>query len=182
MTYPEYAEIAGVRYKINTDYRVALRCFEVIDDTEICDEERALAVIYLLFGEVPTSHCEDFLRIAADYLQCGKKQDSQPTAERDIDFIADEEYIIASFMSDYRIDLPNTDMHFWQYIQLIQGFTERSVMSRVREIRNYDLEELKDPKARAKMVKAKEAVALPEKFSKAEQETIEEFEKLFEVG
>lgn len=182
MTYPEYAEVAGVRYKINTDYRVALRCFEVIEDTEICDEERALAVIFLLFGEVPTNHYEDLLRIAGDYLQCGKKQDSQPVGEKDIDFIADEEYIIASFMSDYRIDLPNTNMHFWQYIQLIQGFTERTVMSRVREIRNYDLEELKDPKARAKMVKAKEAVALPEKFTKAEQETIEEFEKLFEVG
>lgn len=182
MKYPEYAEVAGVRYKINTDYRVALRCFDVIEDTEICDEERALAVIYLLFGDVPTSAYEDLLRIAGDYLQCGKKQDSRPTAERDIDFIADEEYIIASFMSDYRIDLPNTDMHFWQYIQLIQGFTERTIMSRVRDIRNYDLEELKDPKARARMVKAKEAVALPDKFTKAEQETIEEFEKLFEVG
>ena len=182
MTYPEYAEIAGKRYKINTDYRVALRCFEVIEDPDISDEERALAVVYLLFGVVPTSDHEDFLRIAGDFLRCGKPQDAHPTSEKDIDFTADEEYIIASFMSDYRIDLPRTDMHFWQYIQLIQGFTERSVMSRVREIRNYDLEELKDPKSRAKMVKAKEAVALPQKFSRAEQEAIDEFEKLFEVG
>ena len=181
MTYPEYAEVAGKRYKINTDYRVALRCFEVIEDDSICDEERALAVVYLLFGVIPTTDLEDFLRIAGDYLRCGEKENNQ-TAERDMDFNADEKYIAASFMSDYRIDLSRTDMHFWQYIHLIQGFTERSVMSRVREIRNYDLEELKDPKVRAKMAKAKEAVALPEKFSKAEQEAIEEFEKLFEVG
>jgi hypothetical protein len=182
MTYPEYAEVAGKRYKINTDYRVALRCFEVIEDDSICDEERALAVIFLLFGEVPTDNLEDFLRIAGDYLRCGEKEETQASSEKDMDFFADEKYIVASFMSDYQIDLSRTDMHFWQYIQLIQGFTERSVMSRVREIRNYDLEELKDPKARAKMVKAKKAVALPEKFSKAEQEAIEEFEKLFEVG
>ena len=182
MIYPEYAEVAGKRYKINTDYRVALRCFEVIEDDSICDEERALAVIYLLFGEVPTSNIEDFLRIAGDYLRCGEKEETQVSSEKDMDFAADEKYIVASFMSDYQIDLSRTDMHFWLYIQLIQGFTEKSVMSRVREIRNYDLEELKDPKSRAKMVKAKEAVALPEKFSKAEQEAIEEFEKLFEVG
>lgn len=182
MTYPEYAEVAGVQYKINTDYRVALRCFEVIEDTSICDEERALAVIYLLFGEVPTDDLNDFLRIAGDYLRCGEKENKPVSAERDIDFTADEKYISASFMSDYHIDLSKTDMHFWQYIHLIQGFTERSVMSRVREIRNYDLEELKDPKSRAKMVKAKEAVALPDKFSKAELEAIDEFEKLFEVG
>ena len=182
MTYPEYAEVDGIRYKINTDFRVALRCFDVIEDTSICDEERALAVIYLLFGEVPTNQLEDFLRIAGDYLRCGEKEATQESHNRDMDFTADEKYIAASFMSDYQIDLSRVDMHFWQYIHLIQGFTERSVMSRVREIRNYDLEELKDPKSRAKMVKAKEAVALPDKFSKAEQEAIDEFEKLFEVG
>ena len=182
MTYPEYAEVGGVRYKINTDYRVALRCFEVIEDPDICDEERALAVIFLLFGEVPTDRLEDFLRIAGNYLRCGETEEKQASTEKDMDFQADEKYIIASFMSDYQIDLPRVNMHFWQYIQLIQGFTERSVMSRVREIRNYDMEELKDPKSRAKMAKAKEAVALPEKYSRAEKEAIEEFEKLFEVG
>jgi hypothetical protein len=182
MIYPEYAEVGGKRYKINTDYRAALRCFEVIDDVSICDEERALAVIYILFGDVPTDHAEDFLRIAGDYLRCGEKENPKGSSNKDMDFTADEKYIAASFMSDYQIDLSRADMHFWQYIHLIQGFTERSVMSRVREIRNYDLEELKDPKSKAKMVKAKEAVALPDKFSKAEQEAIDEFEKLFEVG
>ena len=182
MTYPEYAEVAGKRYKINTDFRAALRCFEVIDDESICDEERALAVIYILFGELPDDHLEDFLRIAGNYLRCGEKEETQASTKKDMDFTADEKYIAASFMSDYQIDLSKTDMHFWQYIHLIQGFTEKSVMSRVREIRNYDLEELKDPKSRAKMVKAKEAVALPEKFSRDEQKTIAEFEKLFEVG
>lgn len=182
MTYPEYAEVAGKRYKINTDFRVALRCFDVIEDEYICDEERALAVIYLLFGEVPTDNLEDFLRIAGDYLRCGEKAETQMSAEKDMDFTADEKYIAASFMSDYQIDISRADMHFWQYIHLVQGFTDRSVMSRVREIRNYDLEELKDPKTRAKMAKAKEAVALPEKFSRADKEAIGEFEKLFEVG
>ena len=182
MRYPECAEVKGIKYKINTDYRVALQCFEVIDDSSISDEERALAVVYLLFGDVPTENVEDFLRIAGTYLRCGEPETTPTTAERDIDFTADEKYIIASFMSDYQIDLPSTDMHFWQYIQLIQGLTEKSVMSRVREIRNYDLAELKDPKSRAKMIKAKEAVALPDKFTKDEQKAIDEFEKLFDVG
>ena len=182
MRYPEYAEVKGVKYKINTDYRVALRCFEVIEDSSISDEERAFAVVFLLFGDVPVDCMADFLRIAGDYLRCGEKAETHASANRDMDFLADDKYITASFMSDYRLDLHSVDMHFWQYIQLIQGFTENSIMSRVREIRNYDLEELKDPKARAKMVKAKAAVALPDKFSKAEQEAIDEFEKLFEVG
>lgn len=182
MRYPEYAEVKGKKYKINTDYRVALRCFEVIEDTSISDQERALAVVFLLFGEVPMEDIEELLRIAGNYLRCGEKETSQETKERDMDFIADEKYIVASFMSDYRIDLSSVDMHFWQYIQLIQGFTENAIMSRIRDIRNYDMSELKDPKARAKMAKAKASVALPDKFSRDEQKAIEEFEKLFEVG
>ena len=182
MTYPQYAEVAGKRYKINTDYRVALRCFEVIEDISISDEERSVAIVYLLFGEVPLQYMDDFLRIAGDFLRCGETQTAQEAEKRDMDFTADEKYIVASFMSDYRIDLASVDMHFWQYIQLIQGFTDRSVMSRVREIRNFDLAEIKDPKARANMIKAKAAVELPDKFSKAEKEAIEEFEKLFDVG
>ena len=182
MRYPEYAEVKGIKYKINTDYRVALRCFEVIEDTSIGDQERALAVVFLLFGEVPIEDMGEFLRIAGNYLRCGEKETPQEAHERDIDFIADEKYIVASFMSDYRIDLSSVDMHFWQYIQLIQGFTEDAIMSRVRDIRNYDMSELKDPKSRAKMAKAKATVALPDKFSKDEQKAIEEFEKLFDVG
>ena len=182
MRYPEYAEVKGIKYKINTDYRVALRCFEVIEDASIGDEERALAVVFLLFGEVPMEDMGEFLRIAGNYLRCGEKETTHEAHERDMDFNADEKYIVASFMSDYRIDLSSVDMHFWQYIQLIQGFTENSVMSRVRDIRNYDLSELKDPKSRAKMAKAKAALALPEKFSRDEQKAIDEFEKLFDVG
>lgn len=182
MRYPEYAEVKGIKYKINTDYRVALRCFEVIEDTSISDQERAFAVVYLLFGEVPIEDIDEFLRIAGNYLRCGENEKSQEARERDMDFNADEKYIVASFMSDYRIDLSSVDMHFWQYIQLIQGFTENAIMTRVRDIRNYDMSELKDPKQRAKIVKAKAAVALPDKFSKDEQKAIEEFEKLFEVG
>ena len=182
MRYPEYAEVKGIKYKINTDYRVALRCFEVIEDTSISDAERALAVVFMLFGEVPMEDMGEFLRIAGNYLRCGEKETTQEAHERDMDFSADEKYIVASFMSDYRIDLSSVDMHFWQYIQLIQGFTENAIMSRVRDIRNYDMNELKDPKTRAKMIKAKEAVALPDKFSKDEQKAIDEFEKLFEVG
>ena len=182
MRYPEYAEVKGIKYKINTDYRVALRCFEVIEDTSISDQERALAVVFLLFGETPIEDMGEFLRIAGDYLRCGEKEPTQEARARDIDFVADEKYIVASFMSDYHIDLSSMDMHFWQYIQLIQGFTENAIMSRVRDIRNYDMSELKDPAQRAKMAKAKTAVALPDKFSKDEQKAIDEFEKLFDVG
>lgn len=179
MKYPEYAEIGGELYKINTDYNTALRCFEVIDDPNISGEERSLAIIYLLFGFIPENNIEKFFRAAEKYLKCGEEQTGETSTKRDIDFNYDDSLIRASFMSDYHIDLSKEDMHFWQYVTLLKGLTETCVLSRVREIRNYDLSEIKDSKLRNKMANAKKEVALPVRRSQEEQAAVDEFESLF---
>ena len=180
MMYPEYAIIDGEEYKINTDFNVALRCFEVIEDGEISDTERTIAVLFLLFGFIPDNNIEEFLEKAALFLQCGTKNDKPSSNERDIDLNADRCYINASFMSDYKIDLSQTKMHYWMFVDLLKGLTEHCILSRVREIRNYDISDVKDAKTRNKILKAQESVALPKKFTKEEQEAIDNFEKLFE--
>ena len=177
--YPEYAEINGKQYKINTDYRVALRCFEVIENAEITDTERTLALLYLLFEFIPEDNIDVFLEKATIYLQCGKTTEEATATNKDMDLVQDMAYIVASFMSDYRIDLSRENMHYWQFVDLIIGLTENCVLSRVREIRNYDLSDIKDAKTRSNIIKAKEAVALKTKLTKDEQEAIDEFEKLF---
>lgn len=180
--YPEYANINGQRYKLNTDYRVGLRCFEVVEDGTICDEERSLAIIYLLFGHIPEADLQPFLDKATLFLQCGKTKEEHEEQKRDMDFTHDMAYISASFMSDYKIDLNASKMHWWQFCELIQGLTEQCALSRIREIRNYDLSEIKDSKTRIKMARAQEAVALPIRHTKEELEAIDAFERLFEGG
>ena len=49
--YPKYVLIEDKKYRINTDFRVAIRCNKIALDESIGDFERALAIIYLLFGE-----------------------------------------------------------------------------------------------------------------------------------
>lgn len=176
--YPEVARIDGVDYKINTDYKVALQCFEIINDEDICDEERFLAIIYLLFGFIPDKDLDLFMDRARKYLQCGETVEEQVEKHRDMDFVQDEKYIVASFMSDYHIDLSKDSMHWWQFINLIQGLTKDSVLSNVREIRNYDLSEIKDTKDRQKITKAKEMVALKVKKTKKQMEADRLFSEL----
>ena len=180
--YPEYANIDGERYRLNTDFRVGLRCFEVIEDPSICDEERTLAVIYLVFGFIPEADLQPFLEKASLFLQCGKTREEQEEQKRDMDFEHDRAYINASFMSDYKIDLNAVKMHWWQFCELIQGLTEHCALSRVREIRNYNLAEIKDNQARMKMARAQESLALPVRHTREELEAIEAFENLLKGG
>lgn len=163
--YPEYAEINSKEYKIDTSYKTALRCFEVIEDEEIPGTERTLAIIYLLFDFIPKENIELFFEKAMLYLQCGESLEEQKSKKKDMDFIQDQKYINSSFMSDYHIDLSKTDLHFWQYIELIQGLTEDSSLNRVRNIRNYDLSEIKDEKTKNKIMEAQKELALKNKDS-----------------
>lgn len=180
MRYPKYAKVNGVKHSINTDYRIALKCLDIVNDASISDLERTYAIVYKLFGFIPEDNeMENFTRIAEQYLGCGKSQEEQQSRKKDMDFNQDWSYLIASFMSDYNINLNNVDMHWYQFIDLIQGLTEDSVMSKVRELRNYDLSDVKDQKQRNKIIKAQKAVALKEELTQEEQEALEEFEQLF---
>lgn len=177
--YPEYALIQGTKYKINTDYKIALKCFEICNDNTISDYERTLAIIYKLFGIIPEDELLGaFLEKAQYFLQCGIEKTTQEEREADMDFNYDRKYINASFLSDYHIDIEHTEMHFWQYVELIEGFTEKSIMSRIRNLRTCDVKDYAK-KDREAIRKAKLQVALPHKLTKEEQEAESEFDALF---
>lgn len=121
--YPQYAQVKGKKYKINTDYKVALKC-EEIARTNVSEEERALAIIYLLFGDKGLQDSENWnnlLQIALKYLNCGKEtQNADNQEEANMDFAQDWEYIRTSFFYDYNIRLTkNKYMHWWEFYNLL---------------------------------------------------------------
>lgn len=179
MSYPEKAEVNGKVYDLNTSYKNGIRCIEIINDNTIGDTERTLAVIKRVFGFVPERDVEAFLDKAILFLRCGKEPSDEPE-ERYFDHSCDESYVKASFQSDYHIDLDKEDMHWWKYNDLLNGVTKDSVISRVIEIRNYDVSEVKDAKSRADILRAKESVALPVLETEEEREMREAFERNFE--
>lgn len=174
--YPEYAEIDGKEYKIDTDFKTALKCLEVAEDENITDYERTIAIIYLLFDFIPKKNIKKFLEKSMLFLQCGETLEEQEEKEKDMDFLQDRKYINASLMSDYHIDLSKANLHWWQFVELIQGLTENSSLSRIRNIRNMDLSDIKDEKTKNEVIKAKEYFALKEKHIKTDEEKeIDEF-------
>ncbi|MBO7079517.1 MAG: hypothetical protein J6W64_06885 [Bacilli bacterium] len=186
--YPEYAEINGKQYKIDTNFETALRCFEVVEDETITNYERALAVCYLLFDYVPKDdEINAFLDKAKYYLQCGETYEEQTSKNRDMDFIQDRRYINSSFMKEYKIDLSKEKLHFWQFIEDIEGLGEDTALNRIRDIRNRDLKEIKDAKEKQRVKEAQERFKLKEthsnkKFTLEEQENMNSFFKQMEVN
>ncbi len=177
MKYPEYIEVNGERYALDTDYRTALRCLEIIEDESISDTERALAVIILLLGDVPHADLNKVQELLCRYLSMDNIGKSH-AGKKDMDFVQDEGLIVASFMSDYNIDLSKGEpMHWWHFVTLVNGLTGDSALSKVREIRNTPLSDYKG-KARERLRKAKESVALKRRFSEEDKEAMAKFDAL----
>lgn len=85
-------------------------------------------------------------------------QDDGPV---DMDLDADEMYITASFLSDYKIEFEETDMHWWKFCTLLQGLTDQCILNRVRDLRNYDLSFIKDHKERNRIAKQRKVLRCP---------------------
>lgn len=189
MNYPKYAQIEDRVYEINTDFKVAIRCNEVAEDTSIDDYERALAIIYLLFGEkgLRSNDKDKLLEKAKYYLSCGKEI-SKNNEEPDMDYIEDYSYIKTSFRSDYGIKLDEENIHWWEFNELMNGLSNSElgdccVLNRIRNLRNLDLKEISDKKERDKLAKAKEQVALKRNkkenhLTKEQEESMKELDKI----
>ena len=178
---PEYVKVGDKKYKINTDFRVAIECNNIAQDDSIGNVERAVAIIYKLFGDEGLDNSQDWnklLELAIKYLTLNKDTSGvDKDTEIDMDFNEDMDYIEASFMSDYRIDLTTEKMHFWKFYTLLEGLSNSElgnccVLNRVRNLRTFDLSQIKDSKEREKLTKAKEMVSL--KTDKHEVELTEQ--------
>ena len=166
---PEYVKVGDKKYKINTDFRVAIECNNIAQDDSIGNTERPLAIIYKLFGDEGLDNSQDWdklLELAIKYLTLNKDTSGvDNNTEIDMDFSEDMDYIEASFMSDYGIDLTTEKMHFWKFYTLLEGLSNSElgnccVLNRVRNLRTFDLSQIKDSKERERLAKAKEMVSL----------------------
>lgn len=172
MNNPYFILIDNKKTKINTDFRVALKCQEIAVDDSINDIERALSIIYLLFGKEALddeAHYEEYLEKGFKYLGCGKKHEESKDEEPVLDFKQDWGYIKASFMSDYQIDLDTAQIHWWTFYDYLNGLTKHSKLMEVIRIRTEPLNDKKG-KAREEWIKAKKAVALEKPKNQREKE------------
>lgn len=195
MDYPEYIKVEGKEYKINTNFRVAIKCNQLAEDNNVKNYERALGIICMLFGNEAIDDAEKnpdlyekFLKCALIYMGCGKVVESNNKEQPDMDFVEDYSYIKTSFRSDFQIDLDKENMHWYEFMDLINGLSNSEIgncciLNRIRNLRNLDLSKIKDSKERNRLKEAKEKVVLKKyskeyNLTKEQEKSMEELNKL----
>jgi hypothetical protein len=203
---PDVIEAKTADYEVVMDFSRVLRLFELYKQDDIDVSEKLFITIEMFFltpiNEIPE---EDFQIILEGLTQkiIGDNP-REETVERDMkgnileeekkfyDFEEDADYIFASFMQDYGIDLiaeREKSNYYWNKVQsgkmslekfrnhtmswdkfnaLLTGLSETSKFRRVIEIRQMEIPENATEKERKEIKKAKSAVAL-----KSDRERIE---------
>lgn len=153
----QYATIQGQRYKINTDFKVAMECDRIANDNEINDIDRGVLITGLLFGE-DSPYCQEALDKAEIFLGGGDKSNDK----RIIDLQQHWDMIYSAFKGQYDIDLHKVDLHYQEFLMLLKGLKDQ-VLTDVIEILTYDMSTVTDAKQKRKIREAQKKFAIKDK-------------------
>ena len=178
MNNPQYVKVDDKLYKINTDFRIALECNNIAEDKTIGEYERALAIIYKLFGEDGLD-CENqnkLLELGMKYLLLGndkKELKSENKEKYELDFNKCIGLIKASFKFDYKYDPYELEyLHWYDFYNDLESlstseFGNCCILNRITSILNQEPKEIKDNKQRQKLIEAQKL--LQQKYCKQEE-------------
>lgn len=194
MNNPKYVKVDDVLYEINTDFRIALECNKIARDKSIGDYERALAIIYKLFGEKGLN-CENQARLfelAMKYISLGEEQKGLKTnshEDYELDFDKCKGLIQSSFKFDYKYDPFSLDyLHWYDFYNDLQNlstseFGNCCILNRIISILNQKPSEIKESKDRNRLIDAQEilkqkyCVSKEKEITKEQEESAKAFYK-----
>lgn len=175
--YPYVMEANGRNYPINTDYRVGLACFKALYDPEISDLERFYAIEGLLLGTDVLEEDEPILKEKIrKYLSC-EREEVETDEPISYHYIQDEKITRTSIRQCYHLDLNSMPyLHWYEYNELIEGLTDETLLSKIREIRTINTNKISDSADKERIEKLKGIYAIKEIRVKTEREKeIDEF-------
>lgn len=195
MNNPNYVKVDDKLYKINTDFRVAIECNKIAQNTKIGDYERAMAIIFKLFGEdgLNCVKIDKLLELGIKYISLldTNKNDLKTDlkANLDIDISKCEGLIRSSFKFDYNYDPYELKyLHWYDFYNDLENlstseFGNCCILNRVISILNQDASKIKDNKERQKLVetqkllKEKYCVIQEKELTDEQEKSAEEFYK-----
>ena len=156
---PEHVDVGGVSVRVRTDWRVWVDVWRVIDNATASDEDKAMGILALAFpddGDKPTpldvamGSPNEAIEAAMLFLERKRPgEDSRPQTARErrnakkhlLDWDYDGSRIAADYQREYSIDLTGADMHWWRFMALFNGLSDKSQIMQAVSTRAADMDE-----------------------------------------
>lgn len=159
-------------YPIITDFREWVRFIDAAKSDELSGPEKVRYFLQWYTEGIPDDKAEaiNLLRnflIMSDVPQVGKKLTPQQQAKQDkkpptLDYEYDAPCIIAAFQESYGINLLTCGyMHWWEFRFLLDNVNKDTELAFRRSYRAMETKDIKDKNEKARIIKIKNSIALP---------------------
>lgn len=196
LAYPliQTAVINGTTYQLDMSFDNILRLIDMLNDDELTDWTQVETGLQMLIGTSledvdPSQKVQIFQSLFLQAVQSEKEEEQSvdiagnpmPAVKHEskelYSLIEDAEYIYASFMQDYGIDLIELQgqLHWRKFSALLSGLRDDTKFKKVLEIRQMEIPPKATPKEKKAILDAKRAFAL--KGQKITEDDYEESEE-----
>lgn len=163
---PRSVVINGIKYDIACDFRTWIIVDCILKDNEIEDNGKLMSIARYLglpFFDVLNNQ-EAFSKEILEFHRCYKepKKGGKTNGKRGYDFYYDYDILYASFMQQYRINILDVDMHWFEFNSLFNALGKNTPIVNAIMCRTRDISKIKDPKEREHAVEMEEYWRLPE--------------------
>lgn len=137
---PQKTEFGGRTWTLRLSFDNVLQMYSLLrDDVLFSSEKQELALMILVKEHAPPAAL--LQHIFDEYISVTRKTETREL--KCFDFLQDGAYLYASFLMDYGIDLTQERgrMHWWKFVALFQGLSEKTKMREVMRIRREKIPE-----------------------------------------
>lgn len=166
---PDEVTVDGRSYKIVTDWKDWVRFYCMLDDPDLRDRDREYIAMQYFTESEPTDSDEAMkalIKFASgeDMPQAGKSNKQAVTKKAAcFSWLYDGAFVLSAFRQYYGIDLRTEKMHWYIFLSLFQGIPDDSPLKKRMQLRTTNVSSIKDREHRQNIIKAQNAVALPQK-------------------
>lgn len=174
-TPPESVTVNEREYPINSDYKTVLSYLRLYRDETMSNEDKfswALALFYgntvegQLLCSLDPNDVEALYSYIAVFVNCGEEpeqDEKKKTEEPALDLLVDSGRIFAAFYQIYGINLRKASIHWWVFMDLLQGLPKGTRLADVIDIRTKEKEKWMDAKTWNDILDMKKIYAIKEK-------------------
>lgn len=140
----DFVIIENKEVPIYTDFRNWIKIDNILNDKAAPAEKKIADILRLSFKRLPDNIGQAFDAAAEFYNPYFQKKQTGRlnNKKRLYSFEYDAPYIYAAFLSEYGINLHNTNMHWHTFLALITSLGSDCTFSKIIAIRNMDTSEL----------------------------------------
>lgn len=166
-------------FEVHTDFETGIMIMQVLSNEELSEFEQQYMAIHLLFDELEMPENFETAMSAVLWFLTGWNHDNHSAGKKQevvvMDMDIDQWRIYSAFRAQYRINLLEESLHFWEFMALLTTLEECS-FTRVVDIRGKKENNRMSAEERRALKQAKKVYAIKEEkkgnkiLTKAEEE------------